>query len=82
MATKTFKIGEWCIGGVLTVQLGLEHATVINKKWGSLSEIDRIQVVKGDSGAIAQLDDYLNDKTSSYYADKVIKYITSKIDLR
>ncbi len=92
MSTKTFKIGEYCAGGIITVQTGLKKVTVIQKQWdysmGSskksssqkyATELDRIEVTTDEGNARSQVSQFLNDITTSYYASTVMDYIESKV---
>lgn len=57
MASKTFKIGESCVGGIITVDITKNKVTVINKDWdmsqgtrrssnqSNAKELSRIEVV-------------------------------------
>lgn len=89
-ATKTFKIGEYCKGGIITVEVTDKFVRVIGKEWdfskGSNKSSDqtqaleftRINVSLEDNQAYRTLLDFLQDLTTSYYADQVIEYIESK----
>ena len=95
MATKHFKIGEYCAGGVITAIATSKLVTVIQKEWdysqGSrrseckidkCAELDRIEVAPNDSGVHRKLSNFLNDITTSYYSDKVIEWIETKVTLK
>lgn len=89
MNTKTFKIGEYCKGGVITVEITKTEVAVIAKEWdfstgstrasnqSNAKEFDRVTVKRTDGDAHNRVSDFLNDLTSSYYADEVMKYIQS-----
>jgi len=67
MASKTFKIGEYCIGGIITVDITKNKVTIINKDWdfsqgsrrssnqSNAKELSRIEVV------VPQGDDVFNN---------------------
>jgi len=95
MAKKTWKIGEYCKGGVLTTEVTNTKILVIGKEWdfstGSRKSSDQskakeftrleVQIKKTDmSMALDAFDIYLNDLTSHYYAEQVLDWIKSKID--
>jgi len=94
MATKTFKIGECCIGGVITVETTAKKVTVIAKDWDFLAgskkssdqskakEWNRLEVSTTDSDARSKIDWFLFDLTTSYYADEVMKWIESKVSFK
>ena len=91
MATKTFKIGEYCVGGVLSVEVTERKITIITKEWdfsagsnkssnqSNAKELHRIEVELKDYDAFDKLSDYLNVQTTSYYTDVVLKWVNSKI---
>lgn len=91
MATKTFKIGEYARGGVITVETKGKNVTVIGKDWdmstgtrkssdqSGAKEFTRKSVNIEDSGAARTLDFFLCDLTTSYYADQIMQWIKSKV---
>lgn len=90
MTTKTFKIGEYCKGGVLTVEIRGKIITVIGKDWdfkagstkssdqSNAKEFTRGTVESTDPQAYRKLYDFLSDLTTHYYAEQVIDWIISK----
>lgn len=89
MATKTFKIGEYCAGGIITVQTGTKKVTVIQKQWDyskagqkKAEELDRVEVTTDEGNARSQVLQFLEDITTSYYAGKVLEYIESKVTFK
>jgi len=93
MATKTFKIGEYCRGGIITVETKGNKVTVIGKDWDhsqgtrrssnqkNAKEWTRLEVDSEDSNAFRELSNFLLDLTTSYYTDEVMKFIESKVKL-
>lgn len=89
MATKTFKIGESCKGGVITVEASKKTVTVIAKDWdystgsrkssnqSNAKEFDRLEVFTSSNNAERELNNYLHDLTTSYYAEQVMDWIKS-----
>jgi hypothetical protein len=82
MATKTFKIGEYCQGGIITAIATETKVTIIGKEWNDKKEFTRLEVNPTDSYAFRKLDDFLCDLTTSYYACKVIEWVESKVKLK
>ena len=94
MATKTFKIGEYCKGGVITVETTAKKVTVIAKEWDSskgfskgsdqskAKEWNRLEVSTTDGDAKSKIDWFLFDLTTSYYVDEVMKWIDSKVSFK
>jgi hypothetical protein len=93
MASKTFKIGEYCKGGIITVEIKGKKIDVIGKDWdhskgtnrgsdqSNAKEWTRLTVQADQQNVHRELSDFLNDLTTSYYADEVIKFIESKVKL-
>jgi hypothetical protein len=94
MATKTFKIGESCQGGVITAIATKTKVTIIGKQWdystgsnrnsdqSNAKEFTRLEVDPKDTYAFRKLDNFLCDLTTSYYTDKVIEWIETKVKLK
>ena len=73
MAKKTFKIGEYCKGGILSVETTSKTATVIAKDWdfsqgsnrgsnqSNAKEFDRETVQLDDTDARRKLSNFLED---------------------
>ena len=93
MATKTFKIGENCRGGIITVETKGNTIAVIGKEWDysqgsrrgsnqkNAKEWTRLEVDAEDSNSFRELSNFLLDLTTSYYTDEVMKFIESKTKL-
>jgi len=94
MATKTWKIGEYCKGGIITVVTTKKKITIIGKDWdfskGSRRGSDQSGAkewtreeydVDGDN-TYRDMMTFLNDLTTSYYSDTVVKWIETKVELR
>lgn len=91
MATKTFKIGEYCKGGIITIETTLTQVKVIAKEWdfskgsskgsdqSGAKEWNRLEVSLTQSGAERKIYDFLNDLTTSYYAGVVLDWIKTKV---
>jgi hypothetical protein len=93
MATKTFKIGEYSKGGIITVETSNNKVTIISKEWdyskgstrgsdqSNAKEWNRIEVLASSSNAYRELSNYLIEDTTSYYADEILKWIETKVKL-
>lgn len=92
-ATKTFKIGEYCKGGIITVEIKGKEIAVIGKDWdfskgtikssdqSNAQEFTRLEVATDDVTAHTQIEEFLLDLTTSYYTEEVKKYIDTKVKL-
>ena len=91
--TKTWKIGERCQGGIITIEIQGNTIAVIGKEWdfstgsrkssdqSNAKEFRRDIVAVDDSGASYKLRDILCDLSTSYHSDELIKWIESKVKL-
>lgn len=94
MATKTFKIGEYANGGVITVETTKNTVVIITKQWdtsagytkssnqSNAKELYRFTSDINDRSAEWNLFNYLSEQSTSYYADQIMKWIKSKVKLK
>ncbi len=91
---KTWKIGEYCKGGVISVEINGNEINIIGKEWdmsqgtrkgsnqSNAKEFTRITIHSSyDSDAERKMFFFLTDLTTAYYADNVIQWIKSKIQI-
>lgn len=93
MATKTWKIGEYAKGGIITVETTSTKVIVIAKDWdfstgsrrssdqSNAKEFNRKSVVATDNGSKRAVLEFLEDLTTSYYAGQIMEWINTKIKL-
>lgn len=91
--TKTWKIGEYAKGGVITVEITGKIIVVIGKEWdfstgsrrssdqSNAQEFTRGTAEATDPKVRRKLSDFLCDLTTSYYAETIIKWIETKVEL-
>jgi hypothetical protein len=91
MATKTFKIGEYAKGGVITVEANGKTVKVIGKEWdyskgskkssdqSNAKEFTRKEVNLDLKEAASTIDNFLHDLTTSYYAGQIMDWIKTKV---
>lgn len=94
MKTKTWKLGEYCISGIITIEIKNDIISIIGKEWdfskGSNKSSDQSNAKEFTRGTISindydvhnKLEAFLNHLTTSYYADEIIKWIQSKTELK
>lgn len=94
MAKKTFKIGEYCAGGIIQAVVNDKEVTVIQKQWdfsagstkssdqSNAQEMDRETVNADDSNARRTLSDFMERITTHYYSEQVLEWIESKVELK
>jgi hypothetical protein len=92
-ATKTWKIGEYMKGGVLTVEINGDKINIIAKDWdtstgysrgsnqSNAKEFDRETYNATDRNVERQMMNFLEDLTTHYYASEVVSWIKSKVQL-
>ena len=93
MAKKTFKIGEYCRGGIITVETKGNDVAIIGKEWdysqgtrrssnqANAKEWTRLEVDAEEFDADRQMTMFLLDLTTSYYTDEIMKWVESKTKL-
>lgn len=81
MATKTFNIGEYAVGGRIKVDINGKTVSIKALDWNSKKEVRGKTINSEDYNAHWQVDYFLFDLTSSYYAGKIMEWIKSKINL-
>ena len=80
-ATKSFKIGECAIGGIIKVDINGKLIQIKALDWNTKKEVSSGSAMSDDGNTEYKLDNYLNDLTTSYYAGKILDWIKSKITL-
>jgi hypothetical protein len=90
MASKTWKLGEVCKGGVITVEATAKKVTIIAKEWdfsqgfskgsnqSNAKEWNRLEVSTSSSDAENKLMWFLFDLTTSYYTDQILEWVRTK----
>jgi len=92
MATKTWKIGEYAKGGIIQVVTKGQTITVIGKDWDYSKGTRRGSDQSGakewirkeydaDTDIYRDMMDFLCDLTTSYYADTIVDWIKTKVEL-
>ncbi len=91
MATKTWKIGECCKGGIITVVIKHTKITIIGKEWdytkgsnrgsnqSGAKEWTRLELQAFEDDAYRKEYAFLSDLTTHFYAERIIDWIEEKI---
>jgi hypothetical protein len=91
MATKTWRIGEACRGGIITIETTKTQVKVICKEWDTskgfsknsdqskAKEWNRLEVNLSNSDAESKIDWFLFDLTTSYYVGEIMDWIRTKV---
>ena len=82
MASKTFKIGEYCKGGILTIETTKTQVKVICKEWSTSKEWNRLEVDLSRTDAESTIDWFLFDLTTSYYVGNILDWIKTKVEFK
>jgi hypothetical protein len=92
MATKTWKLGEVCRGGIITVIASGTKVTVIGKDWdfsqgsrrgsnqANAKEWTRLETIGTDDRIRREIDNFLNDLTTSYHSGQILDWIKTKVE--
>ena len=90
-ATKTWKLGEVCQGGVITVEINGNVINVIGKEWdftagsrkssnqSNAKEFTRNTIFLRDSQAYIKCLEFLEDLTTIHYASEIMNWIDTKV---
>jgi hypothetical protein len=94
MATKTFKIGEYAKGGIITIETTKTQVKVIAKEWdyskgssrnsdqSNAKEWDRLEVNLSNSDAESKVEFFLFDLTTGYYTGQIMTWIRTKVEFK
>ncbi len=89
MATKQFKIGEYAVVGIIKVDASLDSVTIQALDYNTKSVVqtqtftlNRSFLGAVDSEKYWEMNDFLNELTSSYYAEKVMEYIETTANIQ
>ena len=94
MATKTWKLGEVCRGGVITIETTKTQVKIIAKEWyfskgcnkgsdqSKAKEWNRLEVNLSDRDAESKADWFLFDLTTSYWAGEIMDWIKTKVKFK
>jgi hypothetical protein len=89
--TKTWKIGEYCKGGIITVEVRDNKIDIIGKEWdyskgtmkgsnqSNAKEWTRETIDTEFTNSERRADNFLCDLTTSYYAGQVMEWIKSQV---
>jgi hypothetical protein len=94
MATKTWKLGEVCKGGIITIETTKTKVKVIAKEWdyskgsnkgsdqSNAKEWNRLEVDLSNKEAESKVDWFLFDLTTSYWASEILDWIRTKVTFK
>lgn len=76
---KQFKIGEYAIGGIISVESYEDIIKVEALDWVTKQPIMSDRFHTEISGCLNQIEDFLFQLTTSYHTDKIMQFIKTKI---
>ena len=80
MKRKTFKIGEYAVGG--KIQIAYDKKQVIVRALGYKSnEIVSERIFSNTNEVYWLISDYLNELTSSYWASVILEYVVANTNV-
>ena len=82
MATKSFKIGEYAVGGIIKVEITGKVIQVKALDYNTKEVVESGTTDTTDPSAERKIDNFLNELTSYYYAEKVLNWIKEKVDFK
>jgi len=89
--TKTWKLGEICRGGIITVEVTGQKIAIIGKEWdyskgsnrgsnqSNAKEWTRLEVEAHEHNAERQVSNFLHDLTHSWAVDEIEKWIKPQV---
>jgi len=80
-ATKSFKIGEYAVGGIIRVEVKGKVIIIKALDYNTKEMLRAGSTTTDTQGVESQITDFLEELTSYYYAEKIMAWIKSKVDL-
>ena len=81
MSTKSFKIGECAVGGIIKVTITGKVIQIDALDYFTKEKVCGGKTLSNEADSFWKIKNYLNDLTTSYHADNILKYIESKVTL-
>jgi hypothetical protein len=74
--TKQFKLGEYAVGGIIKLEKKSDSITVSALDYSSKRQLQSQTFSLDD---LSRIDWYIGDLTTSYYTDKIMNHIKTKM---
>lgn len=81
-ATKSFKIGEYAVGGIIRVEIKGKVILIKALDYNTKEVVKQGSLTTEQQGVESQISEFLEDLTSYYYAEKIMDWIKNKVDLK
>jgi predicted nucleotide-binding protein (sugar kinase/HSP70/actin superfamily) len=82
MATKQFKIGEYVVGGIIQVTTNKNQIEINFNDYFSKEKILSETFILTSNTLRSDIMNFIEDNGTHYYADQVMKWIESKVDIK
>jgi hypothetical protein len=82
MATKQFKIGEYVVGGIIQVTTSKNQIEINFNDYFSKEKILSETFNITSNTLRSDIMNFIEDNGTHYYADQVMKWIESKVDIK
>jgi hypothetical protein len=75
MDTKTFKIGEYALGGIIRATIKKDLVEIQALDWNTKKVVSQRDIYLNTPALYSSIDEYLNELTTSYYAGQILSWI-------
>lgn len=82
MNRKTFKIGEYAVGGKIRILIKNKTIVITALDWFKETTIISARYLAYEPNVKHNIKEFLNELTTHYYSEKILEWIESKIDLK
>lgn len=82
MATKSFRIGECAVGGIIKVDITGKVIQIKALDWNTKKAVSTGSAMSDEPQCSQKIEEYLMDLTTCYYAGKIMEWIKSKLNVR
>ena len=82
MTTKTFKIGEYAVGGIIKVTTSNDEIIVKTIDWETKDELSTYKVNPKKMDARYDMLNVLNEITTHYYSERILEWIEAQITFK
>ena len=81
-ATKSFKIGEYAIGGIIRIDIKGKVIQIKALDYNTKEIVKQGTTTTEEYGVVSQIRDFLEELTSHYYAEKIMDWIEEKTNFK
>ncbi len=82
--TKTFKIGEYAVGGIIKAQVKVRRGRLMVflscLDWNTKEMVSALEVQANMSHTDRYVEEYLENNTSYYWSDKVKSWVDQAVE--